>query len=137
LALFFCAYYVENILFLRYCSTPFPVSLKEWFAYVSRGKVRANILYGWVRHKEYVYPLSHTGTEQQNFFKKKAAFWDVVPCSLIEVDQRFKGSYCLWNVGLLQDYKMLYRRKCHLHTHCCENLKSHRISIICNFCVLF
>jgi hypothetical protein len=24
-----------------------------------------------------------------------AAFWDVAPCSLVEVDQRFRGAYCI------------------------------------------
>jgi hypothetical protein len=25
------------------------------------------------------------------------AFWDIAPCSLIEVDRRFRGTYCLNN----------------------------------------
>jgi hypothetical protein len=44
------------------------------------------------------------------------AFWDIAPCSLVEVDQHFRSAYCLHhhpdegsthlcNVGLLQqDY---------------------------------
>jgi hypothetical protein len=26
---------------------------------------------------------------------KTTAFWDVAPCSLVEVDRRFRGVYCL------------------------------------------
>jgi hypothetical protein len=26
---------------------------------------------------------------------KMTAFWDVAPCSLVEVDRRFRGVYCL------------------------------------------
>jgi hypothetical protein len=42
---------------------------------------------------------------------KMATFWDIAPCNLVEVDGRFRGTYCLhhrerclrhlWNVGLL------------------------------------
>jgi hypothetical protein len=28
---------------------------------------------------------------------KMTGFWDVVPCSLVEVNRRFKGAYCLHN----------------------------------------
>jgi hypothetical protein len=56
-------------------------------------------------------------------------FWDIAPCSLAEVDWRFRGSYCvrhqgndygpkdgqstnLWNVGLVQrDNTALYPRR--------------------------
>jgi hypothetical protein len=31
--------------------------------------------------------------------KKIAVIWDVVPCSLIEIDGRFRGSYCLSHQG--------------------------------------
>jgi hypothetical protein len=42
---------------------------------------------------------------------KMTAFWDIVPCSLVEVDRRFRGpddggSTNLWNVGLFQRYYM-------------------------------
>jgi hypothetical protein len=30
---------------------------------------------------------------------KMIAFWDIVPCSFIEVDQRFRGAYCLHHQG--------------------------------------
>jgi hypothetical protein len=51
---------------------------------------------------------------------KVIAFWDIAPCSLLEIDRLFRGAYCichrsdgssahLWNVGLLQrDYTALY-----------------------------
>jgi hypothetical protein len=26
---------------------------------------------------------------------KMTVFWDVVPCSLLEIDRRFRGAYCL------------------------------------------
>jgi hypothetical protein len=28
---------------------------------------------------------------------KVTAFWDISPCSLVEVDRRFRGAYWLWN----------------------------------------
>jgi hypothetical protein len=51
--------------------------------------------------------------------------WDIVLCSLVKVDPRFGGVYCLhlqcpddggsmnlWNIGLLQqDYTVLHARK--------------------------
>jgi hypothetical protein len=30
---------------------------------------------------------------------KMTAFWDIVPCSLVEVDRRFRGAYCLHHQG--------------------------------------
>jgi hypothetical protein len=30
---------------------------------------------------------------------KMTALWDISPCSLVEVDQRFRGAYCLRNQG--------------------------------------
>jgi hypothetical protein len=48
---------------------------------------------------------------------KMTAFWDIMPCNLAEVDQCFRGSYCLhhlgnmdggsmhlWIISLLRDY---------------------------------
>jgi hypothetical protein len=26
---------------------------------------------------------------------KMTTFWDIAPCSLVEVDRRFRGAYCL------------------------------------------
>jgi hypothetical protein len=28
---------------------------------------------------------------------KMTAFWDVTPCSLVEVDRRFRGVYCFYH----------------------------------------
>jgi hypothetical protein len=30
---------------------------------------------------------------------KMTAFWDILPCSLVEVDLRFRGAYCLPDDG--------------------------------------
>jgi hypothetical protein len=30
---------------------------------------------------------------------KMAVFWDVAPCSLVEVYRRFRGAYCLHHQG--------------------------------------
>jgi len=32
---------------------------------------------------------------------KFRVFWDVAPCSHVEVDQRFRGAYCLHGQGLV------------------------------------
>jgi hypothetical protein len=54
---------------------------------------------------------------------KMTAFWATQPCSLVEVDRRFGGVYCLhhqgnggsthlWDIGVLQrDYRALYIRR--------------------------
>jgi hypothetical protein len=46
------------------------------------------------------------------------AIWDIVPCSL-GVYRRFRGEYCLHQTTWYD-----IREGSHLHTHCCENLKS-------------
>jgi hypothetical protein len=67
------------------------------------------------------------------------SFLDIAPCSLVVVEWHFRGAYYLhhqgdeaggsrhfWNITLLQrDYIAQYAEGYHLHTHCCENLKSH------------
>jgi hypothetical protein len=30
---------------------------------------------------------------------KMTAFWDIAPCSLVEVDRHFRGAYCLHHQG--------------------------------------
>jgi hypothetical protein len=30
---------------------------------------------------------------------KTRAFWDIAPCSFVEVDRRFRGTYC-WFTGV-------------------------------------
>jgi hypothetical protein len=48
---------------------------------------------------------------------KMTAFWDIVPCSLVKVDRRFRCEYCLHSQSEAEG--------CHLNTHCRENLKPH------------
>jgi hypothetical protein len=46
-------------------------------------------------------------------FLQFIVFWDVAPCSHVEVDRRFKGAYCVHYQGD------------EIHTLLRENLKSH------------
>jgi hypothetical protein len=32
-------------------------------------------------------------------YLKMTAFWEIAPCSLVEVDRRFRGAYCLHHQG--------------------------------------
>jgi hypothetical protein len=34
-----------------------------------------------------------------NANKKITAYWNIAPCSLVEVDRRFRGAYCLHHQG--------------------------------------
>jgi hypothetical protein len=43
--------------------------------------------------------FSNTSARQISFSTKMAAFWDVTPCSLVEVYQRFRGTCCLHHQG--------------------------------------
>jgi hypothetical protein len=43
---------------------------------------------------------------------KMTVFWDIVPCSLVDIDRHFRDAYCLHCQGD------------HLYTCCPENLKS-------------
>jgi hypothetical protein len=38
------------------------------------------------------------------FRMKMTAFWNKVPCSLVEADRPFRGAYCLHHQGSLQAY---------------------------------
>jgi hypothetical protein len=49
---------------------------------------------------------------------KMTAFWDILPCSLVEVDLRFRGAYCF------ETTQRYIPKSCHFHTHHHENLKS-------------
>jgi hypothetical protein len=41
-----------------------------------------------------------------------SVFWHVVPCSMVEIDRRFKGAHCLWNVAqFLPDYTTQHFRR--------------------------
>jgi hypothetical protein len=62
---------------------------------------------------------------------KFRVFWDVLPCSQVDVDGRFRGAYCLHHQGSeTSDNIYLTTRKyisedSKLHTRRRENLKSH------------
>jgi hypothetical protein len=70
------------------------------------------------------------------------AFWDIAPCSLVEVDRRFRGAYGLYDqvsdhypddgvsisetsIFLQRGCAVQYLKVCRLSTRCHENLKSH------------
>jgi hypothetical protein len=42
-----------------------------------------------------------------NLLKNITAFWDAAPCSLTEIDQRFRGAYCL--IALRQQIPLKHR----------------------------
>jgi hypothetical protein len=69
---------------------------------------------------------------------KMAVFWVVAPCSLVEVYQRFRGTYCLHhlgdddgNVGKLPDYTALQPRR-QPSSVCNTFYKLRRYSILCH-----
>jgi hypothetical protein len=72
------------------------------------------------------------------------AFWDIAPCSLVEIDRSFRGVYCLYRqcdeviTAMMQAVRAsetsVYSNETtrryvhegsHLHTRRLENLKSH------------
>lgn len=68
---------------------------------------------------------------------KIKAIWNTPPCSLVEVDHRFRQAYCLHHQGGDRDSKRLWNAgqfyetarhnipdSCHLHNCRCVNLKS-------------
>jgi hypothetical protein len=71
-------------------------------------------------------------------------FWDVLPCSLVEVHRRFRGVCCLHQGTLMMEaastsetsesfYQTTWRNipeDSHLHTRRCEILKSHLIVVL-------
>jgi hypothetical protein len=68
---------------------------------------------------------------------KMTVFWDVAPCSLVEVYECLRGAYCVHHQGdeatsttekLVKFYQTAWCRipeDSHLHACHCENLKSH------------
>jgi hypothetical protein len=83
-----------------------------------------------------IFMLSSVSPDKCEGSMKMAVFWHVAPCSLVEVDRRFRGDYCdcpndrgskyLWNLG--QFHKFTRRNvpeSSDLQTHRRENLKSH------------
>jgi hypothetical protein len=84
-------------------------------------------------------------SRKANRAPKIRAFWDIAPCSLVVVDRRFRGSYCLHHQGdefivLIMEavhisetsisYNETTRRNIpevsNLHTRFRENLKCHK-----------
>jgi hypothetical protein len=47
--------------------------------------------------------LSHSGKNRLKV--KMAVFWDVAPCSLVEVYRRFRGACCLHHQGGLKVFE--------------------------------
>jgi hypothetical protein len=58
---------------------------------------------------------------------KMTVFWYIAPCSLVEIDRRFRGAYCLHNQGSAPTRRNI-PEGCHVHTRCRENLKSHSVT---------
>jgi hypothetical protein len=63
---------------------------------------------------------------------KITVFWDVAPCSLVEVDRRFRGAYFLHHqripetsVRFHETTRRSIPEDSHIHTGHRENLKSH------------
>jgi hypothetical protein len=67
------------------------------------------------------------------------AFWDIAPCSLVEVDLRFRGAYCLHHQGdgggaretsgcFNEGLRNYIPEECILHTRSSENLISHTVT---------
>jgi hypothetical protein len=69
--------------------------------------------------------------KNKNITMELTAFWDTVLCSLVEIDRRLRGAYCLHHHTIPEG--------CQLHTRRRENLKPHNnISVLylvnCAFC---
>jgi hypothetical protein len=80
-----------------------------------------------------------------------AVFWIVAPFSLVHIYQRFRGPCCLHHHGaqmmeaartsetLVNFYQTTWSynpEDSHLHTHCCENLKSSLTTLLCCIVIL-
>jgi hypothetical protein len=59
--------------------------------------------------------------QKQMHIMKMAVFWVVAPCSLVEIDRRFRDAYCLHHQGNDRNIS----EDSHLHTRRREILKSH------------
>jgi hypothetical protein len=83
------------------------------------------------KYELFLYDRRYNSALYKNYFTryvkpklKMIAFWDIAPCSLVEVDRRFRGAYCLRHCP---DGDYFNPEGCNLHTRRRENLKSHRI----------
>jgi hypothetical protein len=87
------------------------------------------------------------GLRELIYFSKIALFWDVAPCSVVEIDRRFRDAYCLYHhrhvdpstikammmeaestsetsVSFYQTTRLNIPEDSHLHASHRENLKS-------------
>jgi hypothetical protein len=67
------------------------------------------------------------------------AFWDIALCSLVEVDRHSRGATSIiWvTASFYQTARCNIPEGCHLHTHCCENLKAQSfILYFSNQCII-
>jgi hypothetical protein len=62
---------------------------------------------------------------------KMIAFWDIPLCTVIEVNRRFRGAYCVHQQG--ETTRRYIAEGYHLHTRRRENLKSHRNNLLCSW----
>jgi hypothetical protein len=101
--------------------------------------VRREVSKGFVFRMQYILC---TQNYYEGFFEKIKnegdVFWVVAPCSLVEVNQHFKGAFCLHHQGdhphveaaSTSETSVTWRNNpedSHLHTRCHESLKSHII----------
>jgi hypothetical protein len=88
---------------------------------------------------------------RDNFLKinqlKIKAFWDVAPCSLVGVDRRFRGAYCLaqmmnavrtseTSISCNETTRRYIPEGSNLNTRRRENLKSHKINQLISIIVV-
>jgi hypothetical protein len=68
---------------------------------------------------------------------KTKAFWDIISCSLIGVDRRFRGAYCFHHQGDTDDggstCRLYMWEGSHFHTCHHENLKSHFLALLISY----
>jgi hypothetical protein len=74
-------------------------------------------------------------TETTYLSLKMAVFWVVAPCSLVEVYRLIAlmmkaASTSEMSVNIYQTTRHNTSEESHLHTHCCENLKSNFLSLL-------
>jgi hypothetical protein len=59
-----------------------------------------------------------------------AVFWDVAPCSLVEIYLRFRDAYCLnHQISFYETTQRSIPEDSHLHTRRREHLKLHKSSL--------
>jgi hypothetical protein len=82
---------------------------------------------------------SRIGLSALSYFEI-TVLWHVAPCSLVEIDRRFKGAYHIHHQGdrtsvtsasFYQNTRRNLPEDSHLHTRRRENLKSHLIIFVC------